>query len=63
MSDLQKILDRASMDASFRTQLADDPAAALAGYELSADERAELQRKAREMMLGTANEVGGSEMR
>jgi hypothetical protein len=63
MSNLQKILDRASMDPSFRTQLAEEPHKALAGYELSDEERDELQEKAQSMMLGTANELGGSEMR
>lgn len=34
------ILQRARTDAAFRTQLLANPAAALAGYNLTADERA-----------------------
>ncbi len=37
---LQEILDRAMSDAAFRELLARDPDAALAGYGLSAEERA-----------------------
>lgn len=37
---LQDVLDRALSDAAFRDQLAKDPAAALAGYDLTAEERA-----------------------
>lgn len=37
---LQDVLDRAMSDAAFRDQLAKDPAAALAGYDLTPAERA-----------------------
>ena len=43
MSDmLQQVLERASTDAGFRGQLKTDPESALAGYALTADERAGL---------------------
>lgn len=38
--NVQDILDRAMTDAPFRDLLAKDPQAALAGYELTAEERA-----------------------
>ena len=37
---LIRVVERASTDAAFRTQLASDPARALAGYDLTAEERA-----------------------
>jgi hypothetical protein len=37
--DLQAALERAIDDPSFRSQLANDPTAALAGYDLTTDER------------------------
>lgn len=37
---VQTIIDRAMSDAAFREQLSRDPAAALAGYDLSPEERA-----------------------
>jgi hypothetical protein len=41
MSDaLNAVLERAMSDAAFRAQLAADPAAALVGYDLTAEERA-----------------------
>jgi hypothetical protein len=40
MSDaLTKLLERASTDTSFRSQLESDPASALAGYDLTPEER------------------------
>ncbi len=41
MSDiLQQVIERASTDAAFRDQLRRDPESALAGYALTAEERA-----------------------
>jgi hypothetical protein len=40
---VQAVIGRAVMDAAFRQALFADPAQALAGYDLSADERAALQ--------------------
>lgn len=37
---MQKILDRALSDAAFRDRLAKDPESALAGYDLTTEERA-----------------------
>lgn len=37
---VQAIVDRAMADAPFREQLASDPAVALAGYDLTPEERA-----------------------
>jgi len=37
---LDSVIERAINDAVFRAQLAKDPASALAGYDLSDDERA-----------------------
>ncbi len=43
MSDnLRQVIERASKDAAFRALLQSDPEAALAGYELTAEERAAL---------------------
>jgi hypothetical protein len=39
---LIQVLERASTDAAFRAQLVSKPDAALAGYSLTADERAAL---------------------
>lgn len=39
---LAKIVERASTDAAFRTQLQSNPDGALAGYDLSPEERAAL---------------------
>ncbi len=39
---LAKVIERAASDASFRAQLQSNPDAALAEYQLSADERAAL---------------------
>ena len=39
---LQQVIERASTDAAFRGQLKTDPESALAGYALTADERAGL---------------------
>jgi hypothetical protein len=39
---LSKVLDRASTDAAFRTLLRSNPDAALAGYDLTAEEKAAL---------------------
>ena len=39
---LVRVVERASMDEAFRAQLQRDPASALAGYDLSAEERAAL---------------------
>jgi hypothetical protein len=45
MSDnLRKVIERASQDAAFRAQLQSDPETALAGYELTVEERAALRR-------------------
>ncbi len=41
---LASVLERASVSAAFRELLARDPEAALAGYTLTADERATLLR-------------------
>jgi hypothetical protein len=40
---LDAVLERAMNDATFRAQLAADPAKALAGYELTDEERAAFQ--------------------
>ena len=46
MSDaLLKVLERASADTAFRAELESDPQSALAGYELTAEERAALMRR------------------
>jgi hypothetical protein len=45
MAGLQDALDRLRSDPAFRAQLATDPRAALAGYELSADDLSELARE------------------
>jgi hypothetical protein len=37
---LSKVIERASTDAAFRAQLEANPEGALAGYDLTADERA-----------------------
>ena len=37
---LAKVVERASTDAGFRSQLASNPESALAGYDLTAEERA-----------------------
>ena len=37
---LNKVIERASTDAAFRSRLQSDPASALAGYDLTPDERA-----------------------
>ncbi len=37
---MAKVIERASTDAAFRAQLKANPDGALAGYDLSADERA-----------------------
>jgi hypothetical protein len=42
---LGRIIERASTDAAFRAQLSSTPEVALAGYELTADERAALLRQ------------------
>jgi hypothetical protein len=39
---LTEVIERASIDAGFRAQLQSDPDAALAGYELTAEEHAAL---------------------
>ena len=41
---LAKLVERASIDATFRAQLQSHPERALAGYELTSDERAALLR-------------------
>ncbi len=40
---LSKVIERASTDAAFRAQLRSNPEAALAGYELTAEEKAALK--------------------
>jgi hypothetical protein len=40
--NLAKVIERASTDAAFRTQLQSNPEAALAAYELTAEEKAAL---------------------
>jgi hypothetical protein len=37
---LTKVIERASTDATFRSKLQSDPTGALAGYDLTPDERA-----------------------
>lgn len=37
---LSKVIERASADAAFRTRLTSSPASALAGYDLTPEERA-----------------------
>ena len=37
---LNKVIERASTDAAFRAHLSSDPTRALAGYDLTAEERA-----------------------
>ena len=39
---LSKVIERASTDADFRAQLRSNPEAALAGYDLTAEEKAAL---------------------
>ncbi len=39
---LNQVIERASTDAAFRSQLRSNPEAALAGYDLSAEEKAAL---------------------
>lgn len=41
---LDAVLERAMNDAAFRAQLASEPAKALAGYDLTLEERAAFQR-------------------
>jgi hypothetical protein len=41
---LRKVVERASTDAAFRAQLESNPEAALAGYSLTAEEKAALLR-------------------
>ena len=41
---MAKVIERASADAAFRAQLEANPESALAGYELTADERAAVLR-------------------
>lgn len=41
---VDSVLERAMNDAAFRAQLARDPAKALAGYDLTPEERAAFQR-------------------
>jgi hypothetical protein len=41
---LVQVVERASTDVAFRAQLASNPESALAGYELTAEERAVLLR-------------------
>jgi hypothetical protein len=40
--NLAKVIERASTDAAFRSQLQSNPEAALASYELTAEEKAAL---------------------
>lgn len=42
LESLATIVERASSDAAFRAQLASSPSSALAGYDLTTDERAAL---------------------
>lgn len=42
LESLTRAIERASTEASFREHLKSDPAAALKGYDLTADERAAL---------------------
>ena len=63
---LTQIVERASTDAAFRAQLQSSPERALAGYELTADERAALvgQDASRLEALGVdarLSKWGGSE--
>ena len=41
--NLAQVIERASTDAAFRSQLQSNPEAALAGYDLSAEEKAALK--------------------
>ncbi len=43
--NLNKVLERASMDAAFRAQLGSDPEAALTSYNLTAAEKAALKNR------------------
>lgn len=45
LNEVLKVLERASIDRAFRAQLGSDPASALAGYELTAEELAALTRR------------------
>lgn len=45
MRDIDKATERASTDAGFRVQIMEDPETALDGYELTAEERADLIRE------------------
>jgi len=55
MRAIDKAVERASTDAGFRVQLMEDPSTALEGYELTAEEQADLLRevKAADMMDNT----------
>lgn len=55
MSDIDTVLERLVTDAAFRGQLGSDPAAALAGYDLSADD---LQLLASSLDDGDAGQRG-----
>jgi hypothetical protein len=48
---LNQVIERASTDAAFRSRLQSDPASALAGYDLTPDERAAV-------MSGDAGRIG-----
>jgi hypothetical protein len=40
---LAQVIERASIDPAFRTQLQSDPEAALVGYDLTVEEKAQLR--------------------
>ena len=58
MSDaLNQVIERASTDEGFRSQLQSDPAGALAGYNLTPEERAALSSGDHEAMQALGVDV------
>jgi hypothetical protein len=52
MRDIDKAVERASLDAGFRVQLMEDPQTALEGYDLSPEERDDLIREVNAADIG-----------
>ena len=50
--DMEKVIERVMSDADFREQLADDPAAACAEYDLSEKEIAKIVASCKESFAG-----------
>jgi hypothetical protein len=57
VNDREQLIARATIDAAFRRRLADDPRAALAGYDLSTSD---LRRVADALADGPARHAGSS---